>query len=240
MSKKILFLLVGLFIFASLGSALFFYYKYQKTLKVLKDPKELEKLETKLLVEKIGKLIELPGDEIPTVATVSDKEKLRNQPFFAKAQNGDKVLIYTKTKKAVLYRSSTNKIIEVGPVNIGESSPSATESSAVSPAKPALIKIAIYNASETVGLASRTEEKLKGKFNNISVVDKDNSKGNYDKTLVADLTGKRKELVSDMAKFLEGEVGSFPLAEDRPEADVLVIVVEQLSEDNLLSPSPNL
>ena len=87
MSKKILFLLVGLFIFASLGSALFFYYKYQKTLKVLKDPKELEKLETKLLVEKIGKLIELPGDEIPTVATVSDKEKLRNQPFFAKAQN---------------------------------------------------------------------------------------------------------------------------------------------------------
>ena len=103
-----------------------------------------------------------------------------------------------------------------------------------------MIKVAIYNASETVGLASRTEDKLKGKFNNISVVDKDNSKGNYDKTLVADLTGKRKELVSDMAKFLEGEVGSFPLAEDRPEADVLVIVVEQLSEDNLLSPSPNL
>jgi hypothetical protein len=53
------------------------------------------------------------------VATVSDASKLQSQQFFAKAQNGDKVLIFTNAKRAVLYRPSTNKVIEYAPVNIG-------------------------------------------------------------------------------------------------------------------------
>lgn len=48
-----------------------------------------------------------------------DPEKLRDQPFFANAQRGDKVLIYANAKKAILYNPPSNKIIEVAPVNIG-------------------------------------------------------------------------------------------------------------------------
>ncbi len=73
--------------------------------------------ERKRLVEEVGKIIELP-QETPTIATVSDVEKLRNQTFFSKAQNGDKVLIFTDSKKAILYRPSEKRIIEVGIVNI--------------------------------------------------------------------------------------------------------------------------
>lgn len=51
-------------------------------------------------------------DETPTIATVSDITKLQGQPFFAKAQNGDKVYVYSNAKKAILYRPSENKIIE--------------------------------------------------------------------------------------------------------------------------------
>src|SRR5687767_785586 len=70
------------------------------------------------LVSDVGKLIELPSDEKPTIATVSDVEKVKEQAFFKNAKNGDKVLIYTNAKKAILYRPSENRIVEVGAVNI--------------------------------------------------------------------------------------------------------------------------
>lgn len=69
------------------------------------------------LVEKVGKFMILPTNEEPTIATVSDLAKLQGQPFFAKAQLGDKVLIYKQDKKAILYRPSTNQLIEVAPLN---------------------------------------------------------------------------------------------------------------------------
>lgn len=65
-------------------------------------PEDLAKKEIKDLVEKIGKLVILPADEEPVLATVTDKEKLKDQPLFAKAENGDKILIYAKAQKAYI------------------------------------------------------------------------------------------------------------------------------------------
>jgi hypothetical protein len=113
--KKLIFTLVVILILAGVGG--YYYFQYQKTQKLLKDPTQVTLAETKALVDKVGELIELPSEE-PRVATVSDKTKLIGQSFFAKAENGDKVLIYTLNKKAILYRPSTNKIIEVSSVNI--------------------------------------------------------------------------------------------------------------------------
>ena len=68
------------------------------------------------IVAEVGKLIDLPRGEVPTVATVSDPEKLRSQAFFANAKSGDKVLLYTKARKAYLYRPQEHRLIEVGPI----------------------------------------------------------------------------------------------------------------------------
>lgn len=81
--------------------------------------------ETVELTNKIGALIELPTDETPTVATVTDVTKVQDKPFFTKAQNGDKVLLYAKSGKALLYRPATNKLIEVSTLNL-ESDTQAT------------------------------------------------------------------------------------------------------------------
>lgn len=104
--------------------AVYFYRQYQNVQLKLQNPTEAAKQEAQDITKAVGKLIELPGGEEPTVATVTDVTKLSDQAFFAQAQNGDKVLIYAKAAKAVLFRPSTNKIIEVAPVNIGSPTPS--------------------------------------------------------------------------------------------------------------------
>lgn len=77
--------------------------------------------QTDQLVGKVGQLVDLPQGETPTIATVNDASKLKNQAFFATAKDGDKVLIYSKAGKAVLYRPSTNRIIDYSTVNLGSS-----------------------------------------------------------------------------------------------------------------------
>ncbi|MBP9669332.1 MAG: hypothetical protein KBE09_03515 [Candidatus Pacebacteria bacterium] len=68
------------------------------------------------LVAEVGRLIVLPENEVPTVATVTEPEKLKDQLFFANAKMGDKVLLYTEAKKAYLYDPVAKKLIEVAPI----------------------------------------------------------------------------------------------------------------------------
>lgn len=77
---------------------------------------EAVQLEINTLIERVGKLIVLPQGEEPTVATVSDPEKLKDQVFFANAKVGDKVLIYTKARKAYLYDPEGDILLEVAPI----------------------------------------------------------------------------------------------------------------------------
>lgn len=79
-----------------------------------------QKSEVGSLVEKVGNLVALPEGEEPVVATVTEKEKLAGQAFFDKASNGDKVLIYTRSKKAYLYDPDSNKVLEIAPVSFGQ------------------------------------------------------------------------------------------------------------------------
>lgn len=69
------------------------------------------------LLAALGKLVVLPNDEEPTIATVTDLTELQKQEFFRQAKVGDKVIIYPKAGKAILYSPSTNKIVEMAPIN---------------------------------------------------------------------------------------------------------------------------
>lgn len=224
--QTVMIVLVVAFVVA-LGGAAYFLNQYQRSqgeIKKLKEnPQSVAQEEVKVLVKKVGDLIALPQGEDPTVATVTDVKKLRDQPFFAKAENGDKVLIYTQAKRAILYRPSINKIIDVAPVNIGQQGQ-------VQP-----IRIALYNGTATVGLTNKNETEIEGKISNTDVVLKQNAeKTDYENTLVIDLSGNRKDTAEQIAKLLNGKVGSLPKDEKKPEgADILVIL------GSSLSPSPN-
>lgn len=91
--------------------------------KHLSNPEESAKAESDKLKAEVSKLVNVPTGEEPTIATVVDVNKLKDQSFFANAENGDKVFMYAKAKKAILYRPSTNKIIELAPINSQQNTP---------------------------------------------------------------------------------------------------------------------
>ena len=64
---------------------------------------------------RVKKLMLVP-DEEPAIAIVKDLIPLRDQLFFKNAQVGDFVLMFTKAAKAILYRPSEDRVIEVAPI----------------------------------------------------------------------------------------------------------------------------
>ena len=127
--------LISIMALGGVLSSFYFYRKYKATEQLFRDINAVSQLDMKNLVEKVGKLIKLPEDELPTVATITDLERLKEQEFFTKAKVGDKVLLYPQAKKAFLYDPLDNVILEVGPLVIPTATPAivqATQSGEVS------------------------------------------------------------------------------------------------------------
>lgn len=115
--RKTTFFIIIIIAIAGLYGCFHYYNKYKA---LTTDPNAEAQKMTMELVGVLGKLMELPADETPTVATISDKEKLAGQVFFKNAENGDILFAYTNAMKAILYRPTTNKIINVAPISINQ------------------------------------------------------------------------------------------------------------------------
>lgn len=119
--------LLALVLVAAVGAAGYFYMQYADAQKKLmtvqsKTGANNAAADAQVLAQ-VEKLIELPKDESPTLATVSDKSKLASQSFFRNSQNGDRLIIFVKSKKVILFRPIANKIIEVGTISVSQNTP---------------------------------------------------------------------------------------------------------------------
>lgn len=110
-------IVISLLVVGFASASGYYYYKFQK---IKNDPEIAKQEEIKAITNKVRKLIALPEGNDLTIATIKDKDKLEGQNFFRNSENGDKILIYANAKKAILYRPSENKIIEVAPLLIGK------------------------------------------------------------------------------------------------------------------------
>lgn len=113
-------IMVLVLVLALLGGGAWYFFVRESNDAVIAAPQD-EQISEEItdIIERVGLLIDLPKGEVPTVATISDPEKLRDQPFFANAKVGDKVLLYTQARKAYLYDPERNKLIEVAPITAG-------------------------------------------------------------------------------------------------------------------------
>jgi hypothetical protein len=100
----------------AIAAAVFFFVKYGDA---KNDNSSTAQNIQERISDKVARLYDAPSED-PTIARVSDKETLRQQEgdFFDKAQNGDFVVVYAKAQVAILYRETTDKIINIGPIDL--------------------------------------------------------------------------------------------------------------------------
>lgn len=223
----------------SLGAAAYFYTEYKKVTEV-----RIPAVEVEALVASISEHFELPAGETPTLATVTDREKLSGQDFFAGAQNGDKVLLYQEGRKAILYRPSTGKIVNVAPINVGdpavepapaevagtetasEPAPAEEPLDPVIPETPA--RVSLLNGTTKKGLTADFEkEEVLSDAASYQVVAKENAaRSDYETTVVVDLTNDQAARAKVLAEKLGVDVSSgAPDGEAAPpDTDILVIL----------------
>lgn len=198
-------IIIGLGVFGG-----YYFKKYQNLKNNPPSADQVQKEESAKIIGKVSKLYgSLPTNEEPTIAKVEDKEKLKDQPFFAKAEKDDITLIYTSSKLAILYRPSTNQIINVSSVTIQSNQP----------------KVRVIGEEAA---RSSVEKTLKEKFaSDVVVSGTGDAKSTHSGITVVDLTGKQAEAAQKIAAGIGGKVGDVPQGEDKPaDVDILVIAGE--------------
>lgn len=220
-------------VIALLGFGVGGYFYYQYT--YVKNPEAMQKAaqeETNKLVAEISKFMVLPADETPTLASVSDIKQLKNQPFFKDAKNGDKVLLYMKAQKAIIYDPKAKRVVNVGPINIA-TQPNQNQ--------PSQARIALRNGTQINGLAAKVEEEIQKTFPGSLIVSKEQAaRSDYDKTVVIAFNDQAKAPAAELAKTLKASVVDLPAGEPKPEGiDVLVILgKDRGGSEAVKTPSP--
>jgi len=73
------------------------------------------------VVAKVKRLMVLPDNELPQMLEIRDATlAAKEQPFYIGSQNGDKLLIYVSTGKAIIYSPARDLIVNVGPIKMDD------------------------------------------------------------------------------------------------------------------------
>lgn len=196
------------------------------------------------LLEKVGTHIQLPKNETPTIATITDVDKLKGQPFFARAQNGDKILMYEKTQRTIIYRPLTDKIIETASISISNSKELTTDEIVNPEAKETTssqeitevenenpIRIVIYNGTGIPGLANSLQQKLNNDFDKFefTIARVGNALNAYEKTSIYNTTQVSAQKIESLKDYVVAEVLTEEPQENTTGMDVLIIVGRDFS-----------
>jgi hypothetical protein len=112
---------------AALGACAYMFWQYREAkeevtrLSTLEGQQEVAQQEISEILDKVKKHIILPEDEQPSIAEIKDVENLKKDfAFYKDASNGDKLIIYENARKAIIYSSEKDLIVNVGPIFIDE------------------------------------------------------------------------------------------------------------------------
>lgn len=157
------------------------------------------------IIVQIGRELSISGDGNPAILSVVDKEQA-TQPFLEQAENGDKVVLYYKAKKAVLYRPSEQRIVHQGAY------------------VPPDAKIFIRKGTADSKRVAAIKEQLKG-VQDIEVSSQDASRSqDYQGITLVNVTDRYDAKINELEKLFNTKVVRMPAGESFPDADILIIV----------------
>ncbi len=229
--------LIMILVFAAVSYGV--YQKYFNLTDAERAQKDLNKA-----VSSISRHILLPQGDQPVLATVTDAGALiKQQAFFAGAKNGDQLLLFPRSLKAIIYSPSRDMIVNVGPIQ----QPSATvagndqitnpryQTNSNSPAggqnpntqNEVVLSVEVRNGTGKTGYASTVADQINGQTGYSVIKVGDAAKKDYAKTIIFSSTtdASKNKLASSLAAELNGEVATqMPQGEETTAADVMVIL----------------
>lgn len=185
-----------------------------------------------------GKLMLLPDNEEPLIATILDVEALKaEQAFYSNAQNGDQLLIFGNSLRAVIYSPERNMIVNVGPVQVPQEEvpiSADTDTDALETLDTDPLTIDVRNGSGEAGAASVFADSLTADelYDVISTADA--ARTDYAQTVIVDQTNREKPTLIDAfitAVPNAALVTTLPEGEVESDADVIVILGTTLSTE---------
>ena len=174
------------------------------------------------IVSQIKQLVDIPSNETPTVAEITNQDKVRAQPFFVSAQTGDKVLIFADSKKVILYRPSTGKVINIASLSDEGSSSAQFESS---PSAQESLSMVIRNGTKKGGLAGNFEIQAKLAIAQLKTSKENAGKSDYEKSVlvvVDQKAGPEAKILSDKLKI---PIGPLPEGEKTASQSGIIIIL---------------
>ncbi|MBD3238486.1 MAG: hypothetical protein GF332_02515 [Candidatus Moranbacteria bacterium] len=265
--KPLIIILQVLFVVVFIGSVvalIWFVRSYKQAaaeIEQLKSPegrKAVELQEVDRVLEQVKRHLIIP-DEKPAMALIEDADNLATkEAFYQGAKNGDRILIFAKAKKAVIYRPDQDKIVNVGPIEIEDKAKNKINTSPTenqtnnnqeneqdqdsgqtqepedrqeeSQAIPQETKIEVRNGTNYPGSAQTLSQRLQVQ-EGYNVIDwGDAVRKNYNQNVIIDLTqGKKSKLLNDLRQKLNARVIiELPADEKASRADFLIIIGQEI------------
>jgi hypothetical protein len=195
--------------------------------------------EAREILEKISDYMVLPN-ESPAIATVADESKLQGS-FYARAQKGDKVIVFRQAQKAILYRPSDNKVIDFTSVHLTSmgldpSSSTATQQQeqvagaetsgpTVQPTSAQPLTIDIYHSPSQESFLQVVEKELSEKISFDYVIDERKmTDEKLNEIIIVDLSKTHPEAAGHIARVLGGRVADLPPSSIQSDSDILIVI----------------
>ncbi|MFB6225874.1 MAG: hypothetical protein ABEJ02_00820 [Candidatus Paceibacteria bacterium] len=229
--KKFGVLLLVLFLIASIFGLILFYQKYQESrqkIQTLKEqqPSKLDKSRKQQIINDLSQHMILPDSE-PALATISNpKEMAKRDDFFKSAQKGDVMLVYPS--KAIMYRPSQDKIVDVRPVvrrgaNLGAGG-SSVENRSAQQNQQKLLSVELRGAltKKQISALTKQVESLAG----YKVARSRQSTSSYQNTTIVN---KTKQSIDQLEQRFDTQATTtLPSTESTSTADVIILIGQDL------------